>query len=338
MGEEIQEDDSEPAGGEDSPREGGMLKRKDEKAKPRFSKTGESLDINRDDDEERTRTGELLVRNPNKIPWIPRQRSIDHLFSGCVMPPNEEDVYMTLASAKKSEKTMAQAREQMRKQGLYVARERVQLAGNVERAIQRVRARKEHANRLGKSGADGVPSDTAVVTQADPNAFSPEEERYLVPFDPLKERYSRPATRYDPYQAYLQYTMLVPVTNMDSVFGPAHPSRILDVDIRSLMLTDHKFFSEEDLLATELTGLWRKYKYRAEMKWVEFYSQKIDAVRAALDIVVKERELMGGEAGAAGGGKEDAKQGPGTWLLVRSWIWHTCDLVLMSTRLSAICW
>ena len=57
MGEEIQEDDSEPAGGEDSPREGGMLKRKDEKAKPRFSKTGESLDINRDDDEERTRTG-----------------------------------------------------------------------------------------------------------------------------------------------------------------------------------------------------------------------------------------------------------------------------------------
>ena len=39
---------------------------------------------------------------------------------------------------------------------------------------------------------------------SDPNAFSPEEERYLVPFDPLKERCSRPAMRYDPYLPYLQ--------------------------------------------------------------------------------------------------------------------------------------
>jgi len=152
-GKDIEEDSA----GRDSPAGVPELKRRDEKAKTRFSKTGESLDVNRDgDDEDRTRTGELLVRNPARIPWIRKQRSVDFLFAKCQGTPEEEDVYITLASATKSEKTMAKVREQMRKQGLYVAQERVLLPGNVERAIQRLRARKEHAARKGKPAAAAV--------------------------------------------------------------------------------------------------------------------------------------------------------------------------------------
>jgi hypothetical protein len=111
--------------------------------------------------------------------------------------------------------------------------------------------------------------------------------------------------RYDPYLPYLQYEMLVPVTNIDSVFGPAQPSMLLDLEIRKLTFTDHPYFCEEDFLAAQLEELWRKYKHRAEMKWVEFYSQKIEALKAALDVVLKERELTSG-AEPAGGGKADA--------------------------------
>jgi hypothetical protein len=229
------EDIEEGSAGQDPPEGVPELKRRDEKAKTRFSKTGESLDVNRDGgDEDRTRTGELLVRNPARIPWIRKQRSVDFLFAKCQGTPEEEDVYMTLASAKKSEKTMAKVREQMRKQGLYVAQERVLLPGNVERAIQRVRARKEHAARKGTPAAAAVQmlksqssisafyskftraltleilyQDANVVGRvSDPYAFSTEEERYLVPFDPLKERCSRPAMRYDPYLPYLQAQIL----------------------------------------------------------------------------------------------------------------------------------
>ena len=309
-GAEIEEEEA-PA---DAPEEASELKRRDEKAKTRFAKTGESLDVNRDGDEDRTRTGELLARNPARIPWIRRQRSVDFIFNKCQMPPEEEEVYMTLASAKKSEKTMAKVREQMRKQGLYVAQERVLLPGNVERAIQRVRARKEHKARKGRQEPASADADAAVVGHVgDPDAFSPEEERYLVPFDPLKERCSRPAMRYDPYLPYLQYSMLVPVTNIDSVFGPARPSRLLDLEIRSLTFIDHKYFCEEDFLAAELSALGRKYKHRAEMKWVDLYTQKIEDVRAALDIVVKERELNpAADAGAAGSkGAPEAKGSAG---------------------------
>jgi len=315
-------DEDEPTGENDdaagvgggSPGETGALKRKDEKAKTRFSKTGESLEINRED-EDRTPTGQMLARNPSKIPWHTQQTRQER----------EKDVYMSLAQAKKSDKTMANVREQMRKQGLYVARERVLLPGNVERAMQRVRIRKEHADKVGNGDpADSAPQAAVVLTGS--TNFSPEEERYLVPFDPLKERYSRPAMRYEPYMPYLQYTMLVPVTNMDSVFGPAEPSKLLELEIRKLTLTDHPYFCEEDFLAATLEGLWRKYKQRAEMKWVEFYTQKIDAIKAALDIVVKERELT--SAGDAGGGGQTnarvVKKGEGA----------SCRIIQMMTNIS----
>lgn len=275
------EDDDDAAGvgaGADSPGATGVLKRKDEKEKTRFSGGG-SAEINRED-EDRTPAGQLLVRTPSIIPWMTIPTRLE----------KEAETYMTLAEAKKSEKTMAKVREEMRKQGLYVARDRVLLPGNVERAIQRLRIRKA---RAAKSGADGEAADV-LAEAADPNNFSPEEERFLVPFDPLKERFSRPAMRYDPYLPYLQYKMLVPATNLDSVFGPAEPSKLLDIEIRKLTFTDHPLFCEEDLLAAQLEALGRKYKQRAEMNWVSFYTQKIEDAKAALDIVVKERELTSG--------------------------------------------
>lgn len=279
-------------GGDDSPGASGVLKRKDEKEKTRFSGGG-SAEINRED-EDRTPAGQLLVRTPSKIPWMTIPTRLE----------KEAEAYMTLAEAKKSEKTMAKVREEMRKQGLYVARERVLLPGNVERAIQRVRIRKARAARSGgENGADGAAAaaENVLAETGDPNSFSPEEERFLVPFDPLKERFSRPAMRYDPYMPYLQYAMIVPATNLDSVFGPAEPSKLLDIEIRKLTFTDHPLFCEEDLLAAQLDALGRKYKQRAEMNWVSFYTQKIEDAQAALDIVLKERDLTsGGDASKAG--------------------------------------
>ena len=107
--------------------------------------------------------------------------------------------------------------------------------------------------------------------------------------------------------------MLVPSTNIDTVFGPARPSHLLDIEIRSLTLIDHKYFCEEDFLAAQLSGLWRKYKHRAEMKWVDLYSQKIDDVRAALDIVIKERGLnsAGDAAAKATAAGKDSKGAAG---------------------------
>jgi len=234
------------------------------------------------------------VREPSKIQWMSLPTRLE----------KESETYMTLSEAKKTEKTMAKVREQMRKQGLYVARERVLLPGNVERAIQRVRIRKARAAKAGgEVSADGA-AVVNVGEAADPNNFSPEEERFLVPFDPLKERFSRPAMRYDPYMPYLQYNMLVPATNLDLVFGAAEPSKLLDIEIRKLTFTDHPYFCEEDYLAAQLEGLGRKYKQRAEMNWVGFYTQKIEDAKAALDIVVKERELTSGGDAA----KPDAKK------------------------------
>lgn len=276
------------AGSEGSSGDGGALNRKSDVALAKTSRFKDDNDTR--ENEEHSSTGQLLVRNPHKLPWL----SVESRQKG------EQQMYMTLAAANRREKTMEKARQQMRRQGLYVARERVLLPGNVERAIQRVRIRKECAAQLAR-GDDSASTSVAITH----DKFSPEEERYLVSFDPLKERYCRPAMRYDPYLPYLQYEMLVPVTNIDSVFGPAQPSMLLDLEIRKLTFTDHPYFCEEDFLAAQLEELWRKYKHRAEMKWVDFYSQKIEALKAALDVVLKERELTSG-AEPAGGGKADA--------------------------------
>jgi hypothetical protein len=300
---------------------GGALRRKDEGQKNRFAPKGVKADpgsardsapgqLDAKEDEDHDDDGsiaELLTRDASRIPW---------LKDSAKRREEEDNILMSLASAKKNEHTMAKVREEMRKQGLYVAPERMLLPHNVERAMQRVRARREHAAlrekaRGGDAGGDaGGGADTGAVVSAveDGSNLAQEDHPYLVLFDPLKERSSRPAMRFDPHMPYLQYRMQVPVTNMDAVFGPAEPVRLLDFEIRRLTFTDHPLFTEEDFLAAELEVLWRKYKQRAEMKWVELYTQKIEDVKAALDTVIKERELAGDTEGA-GGGKGGAKAG-----------------------------
>ena len=285
-------------GGGDETQDGGALRRKrGEDERTRFG--GTTARSNGSDD---APTGSLLMRQPSCIPWHGPAPWLGHT-------EGENRVYMTLRAAKTNERTMAKVREQMRKQGLYVARERVLLPKNVERAIQRVRARKEHSKQSAPKD-DNAEAAAVSASVNEPNEFSKDEERYLVPFDPLKERYCRPATRYDPYLPYLQYKMLVPVTNVDAVFGTSDPSTLLEIDIRRLTLTDHPYFSQEDFRAAELELLWRKYKQRTEINWVELYTQKIEDLKSALDTVVKERELGGGDgAGASAAPRKDGDPG-----------------------------
>ncbi len=56
-------------------------------------------------------------------------------------------------------------------------------------------------------------------------------------------------------------------------------------------LTIH--FFQEDHLACELENLNRKYLRRAEINWVDFYTQKLDDVNLALATLQKQRELVG---------------------------------------------
>jgi hypothetical protein len=59
-------------------------------------------------------------------------------------------------------------------------------------------------------------------------------------------------------------------------------------------------------MAAELESLWRKYQRRAEINWVEFYSEKLRSALAALDTLKRERELGGGKEK-----KSDKKEGAG---------------------------
>lgn len=79
--------------------------------------------------------------------------------------------------------------------------------------------------------------------------------------------------------------------NLDAVFGKAESTALLDLEIKRVTLTDHPLFIEEDQLTCELEGLSRKYQRRAEIDWVEFYTQKLIALQSALETVQREREI-----------------------------------------------
>jgi hypothetical protein len=50
---------------------------------------------------------------------------------------------------------------------------------------------------------------------------------------------------------------------------------------------------QEDYLSCELESLNRKYQRRAEINWVDFYTQKLEDVNSALITLQKQREIVG---------------------------------------------
>ncbi|EKX45015.1 hypothetical protein GUITHDRAFT_163401 [Guillardia theta CCMP2712] len=240
--------------------------------------------------------------HPEHIPWVPVSKRIQQ----------EKEVLFSLAG--RGENILEKARNDMRRQGLYVAHEKEILSANVERAVRRIRMQQSMAAKDGVKAAD----DSQEKDDHDKLSairFPPREEIFVTPFDPLEIRRCRPTMRYDPSAMYLQYDMVVPVQNMEAVFGSREHPTVLEIEFSSLTLKDHHLFSKEDYLVAELESLWRKYQYRTEMKWVDFYSQKISSAKAALETIMKEKALdannikgLSVRKGRRDKGKEDVKE------------------------------
>ena len=267
------------------------LKRSKEK-RTRFSRIQED-----EADDTYDELGSLFERHKENIPWIPYKKRLEQ----------EATVLFHLG---KRESVLKQARDQMREQGLYVAGERRLWPANVERDLLRAKVQREALAKRVKaaastSGGGGGGGEAANVGEGkdgtihkvfiDPKSgmeFSADDEQFLVPFEPTKERSCRPSSRYDPSLPYMQYDSVVPTTNLDAVFGKAETQAVLDLEIRGVTLSDHPLFIEEDYLACELEDLNRKYQRRIEVNWVDFYTQKLEALTSALDTVRKEREML----------------------------------------------
>mmetsp|Transcript_960 Transcript_960/g.2143 ORF Transcript_960/g.2143 Transcript_960/m.2143 type:complete len:1691 (+) Transcript_960:303-5375(+) len=314
--EEIQEEAGEGEEGKDEEAgaegEGGEGLQRTKEKRTRFSKA--SSGEQNDEAEAFDEMGSLFERHKEAIPWVPTAKRVE----------KEKEVYLRLG---KRETVLKEARSRMREQGLYVAGERRLLPANVERDLLRSKMQREaKAERLklaikagGATPAKEGEEGGATKTFVDPKSgveFSAEDEQFLVPFEPLKERVCRPAMRYDPTLPYMLYDTIVPVTNLDAVFGHAASTTLLDLEVRRVTLTDHPLFIEEDYYACELESLNRKYQRRSEIDWVDFYSQKLDALTSALETVRRERDMhreegplqarKGKDAKDKGGGAADA--------------------------------
>jgi hypothetical protein len=201
--------------------QGGGLRRQD-KGNSRFAAAeaaGGGAEAQEADQFEMSRT---LCKDPSAIPWTPTRVRVE----------KEEGVLFRLGLSAK--KKLAAARDEMREQGLYVARDKVLLPSNMERAIQRVRQRKQ----LVKARDGGAAATVAVQMEQDGSLEAEEEaSAFLMPFDPLKERVCRPSARYDPSLPHMQYDHVVPVTNIDAVLGTAEAAALLDLDISHVTIT-----------------------------------------------------------------------------------------------------
>jgi hypothetical protein len=165
------------------------LKRKKDKI-TRFTKQQGEEDVTDD-------YGSLLEKHKENIPWVPLKKRLEQ----------ESVIYFRLG---KRENVLKVARDKMREQGLYVAKERLLLPANVERELQRAKIQRE-----AKAARSDVPlenKDAAHMAVYMGVKFHPEDEKFLMPFEPVKERSCRPSMRYDPSLPYLQYDTIVPVT------------------------------------------------------------------------------------------------------------------------------
>lgn len=288
-------------GGDDEGEELGTLKRSKEK-RTRFSKAQEEEPTETYDD-----LKSLFERHKENVPWISRAKRIEL----------ENTVLFRLG---KRQSVLKEARDRMREQGLYVAGERRLWPANVERDLLRAKVRREALEVRIKGASPNVPKEEGGELHKvfiDPKSgieFSAEDEQFLVPFEPLKERSCRPSTRFDPAMGYMQYETIVPVTSLDAVFGKAETKALLDLEIKRVALSDHPLFIEEDYLACELESLDRKYKRRSEIDWVDFYTQKLEALTSALETVRREREMLAQDGPlkstkTTGGAKEIAAKG-----------------------------
>lgn len=169
------------------------LRRRKVEAVTRFSRE-ETLEEDADD------LVSIFEKHKESIPWVPHKKRKEQ----------EKDIYFRLG---KRQSVLKTARENMRQQGLYVAREQLLLPANVERQLQRADIRrKADQKRIGEADSM-MRTQSAVFT--DPKSgieFCADDHKFLVPFEPLKERICRPSMRYDPTLPYLQYDNVVPVT------------------------------------------------------------------------------------------------------------------------------
>jgi hypothetical protein len=187
---EIAEEGEEAAGGEAEAGETEGLKRKKDKV-TRFTKQQAA--------EEEVVDGysSILERHKDMIPWVPLKKRLEQ----------ESVIYFRLG---KRENVLKAARDKMRQQGLYVAKDGLMLPANVERELQRAKIRREA--KAAKSSTPLEKDEGAHVASFMGVKFHSEDEKFLMPFEPLKKRSSRPTIRYDPSLSYLQYDSIVPVT------------------------------------------------------------------------------------------------------------------------------
>ncbi len=139
----------------------------------------------------------ILERHKDMIPWVPLKKRLEQ----------ESVIYFRLG---KRENVLKAARDKMRQQGLYVAKDGLVLSANVERELQRSKIRREA--KVAKSSTPVEKDEGAHFPSYMGVKFHSEDEKFLMPFEPLKERSSRPTIRYDPSLSYLQYNSIVPVT------------------------------------------------------------------------------------------------------------------------------
>eukprot|EP00960_Hanusia_phi_P059627 764236-Hanusia_phi.AAC.4 len=220
----------------------------------------------------------VFAGRPDQVPWVPVRKRIEQ----------EKQVLFSLSG--KSESILEKARNDMRRQGLYVAHEKEILSANVERAVRRIRIQSSLATGNGSLDKDES-KEKDDQDKLSAIRFPPGEEIFITPFDPLEIRRCRPTMRYDPSATYLQYDMIVPMQNMGAGFGARELPTIVEVEFSSLVLKDYYFFSKEDYLVAELESLWRKYKYRTELQYLDACSQRITAAKAALETIMKEKAL-----------------------------------------------